>query len=108
MAKLTFDEVLQLIADERHVHQGDVLASALQRKVWIAEWHIPGCLSESRAVCTSKADAVDSALFFAEDDNGAPRGMKTALQRDGYFAGRSPIYGPVTTTVTQHTLSEIL
>lgn len=108
MAKLTFDEALQLIADERPVHQGDVLAAALNRKVWIAEWHIPGCISESRAVCPTKAGAIDLALFFAKDENGPPRGMKAALQRNGFFCGRSPIYGPVTTTVTQHFLYDIL
>lgn len=108
MAKLTFDEALQLIADERPVHQGDVLAAALKRKVWIAEWHLPGCLSESRTVCTTKADAIDSALFFAEDENGPPRGMKRALQNVGYFSGRSPLYGDVVTTITRHTLSDIL
>jgi len=44
MPKLTFDEALQAINDERFVCSADVQARALRRRIWVAEWHLPGCL----------------------------------------------------------------
>lgn len=54
MAKLTFNEALERINDQRIVHASDVLASVLNRVIWVAEWHVPGCLGESQSYCTSK------------------------------------------------------
>lgn len=81
--KLTFDEALQRINDQMSVNASDVQARALRRKVWIAEWHIPGCLSESFSVCLTKAEAIESALSMAEGSEGAPRGMRADLMRSG-------------------------
>ena len=83
MPKLTFDEVLQRISDQCSVHSADVQARALRRRVWVAEWHLPGCLSESFSVCLTKSDAIESALSMAEGAEGAPRGMRADLQRYG-------------------------
>ncbi len=83
MPKLTFDEASQRINDQRSVHADDVQARALRRMVWVAEWHIPGCLSESFIVCTTKRDAIERALSMAEGELGAPRGMRADLERFG-------------------------
>ncbi len=83
MPKLDFYEALQDINDQRSVHADDVQARALRRHVWIAEWHLPGCLSESFSVCLTKRDAIESALSMAEGAEGAPRGMRADLIRYG-------------------------
>lgn len=83
MPKLTFDEALQDINDQRSVHADDVQARALRRRVWVAEWHLPGCLSGSFSVCLTKSDAIESALSMAAGTEGPPRGMRADLQRYG-------------------------
>lgn len=106
MPKLTFDEALERLNEERGLHASGVLASALKRKVWVAEWHLPGCLSESRSYCTTKADAVTSALAFAGDE--PPRGMATNLRQYGLHQHRTDMYGAVVTTVEQMLLAHII
>jgi hypothetical protein len=81
--KLNFDETLQRLNDEQPVNPREVSARALSRRVWLAEWHFPGCMSESRSVCLTKRDAVDSCLSMAEGAEGPPRGMRSDLQRFG-------------------------
>ena len=110
MPKLTFDEALQDINDERPVHSADVQARALRRLVWVAEWHIPGCLSESFTVCTTKRDAIECALSMAEGADGAPRGMRADLQRSGWSDRVAPdawARGAIT-TIERRTLADIL
>lgn len=86
MAKLIFDDALQAINDERCINASDVKARALQRFVWVAEWHMPGCLSESRSVCTTKRDAIECALSMADH----PRGMRAELERNEWSDRQSP------------------
>lgn len=81
--KLSFYEALQAINDGQSLNYQDVQACALRRMVWVAEWHIPGCLSESFFVCTTKRDAIERALSMAEGELGAPRGMRADLERFG-------------------------
>lgn len=81
--KLSFYEALQAINDSQSLNYQDVQARALRRMVWVAEWHIPGCLSESFSVCTTKRDAIERALSMAEGELGAPRGMRADLERFG-------------------------
>ena len=110
MPKLTFDEALQRINDQMSVHSADVHARALQRRVLIAEWHLPGCLSESFAVCLTKSDAIESALSMAEGADGPPRGMRADLQRFGRSDRTAPdawARGAIT-TVERRTLADIL
>lgn len=107
MPKLDFNSALEKINDGFTVRHSEVYAKALNRKIWIAEWHLPGCLSESQSICLNKSDAIESALIFAETENGPPRGMKTRLQKDGRFDSRSELYGYVITTVSQCRLSDI-
>lgn len=102
--KLTFDEALQRLADEFPVKRDEVQARALARKVWIAEWHFAGCLSESWGIHTTKQSAIEEALWYMDDDeNPLPRGAATALRKYGQFGIETRIY-----TVEQHTLGELL
>ena len=110
MPKLTFDEALQRINDQCSVHSADVQAAALRRHVWVAEWHLPGCLSESFSVCTTKSDAIECALSMAEGENGAPRGMRADLQRYGRSDRTAPdawARGAIT-TIERRMLRDIL
>lgn len=102
--KLTFDDAIERINDGLIIKDSDIQAKALSRFVWVAEWHIPGCLSESFSICTSKADAIDTALTFAD----SPRGMKTALQKHGRFDSDSPIYGLCVNTISKQRLIDLL
>lgn len=107
---MTFDEVIERLADDRPVDASDVRADALRRRVWVAEWHLPGCLSESREVCTTKRDALESALSMAEGAEGAPRGMRADLLRYGSSDRTSPdayVRGAIT-TIKQHALRDLL
>ena len=110
MPKLTFDEALQRINDQMPVHSADVQSRALRRRIWIAEWHLPGCLSESFSVCLTKSDAIESALSMAEGADGAPRGMRADLERSGWSDRVAPdawARGAIT-TVERRTLADIL
>ena len=107
MNYLTFEEAVDIV-NEGGVIKRPIYAKDKSRIVWIAEWHLPGCLSESFTVCTTKVDAIDCALSFAENENGPPYGMKTALIKRGYFDHKTDMYGYVITTVEKRRLADIL
>jgi hypothetical protein len=108
MPKITFDEALDRLNGGISLFRKDqVLSSALMRSVWVAEWHLPGCISESRAFCTSKRSAIESACDMATAGDVVPRGMKTGLRRDGQFETRSPLYGRCINTVRRHRLADL-
>lgn len=107
--KLTFSEALERLNDQRTVTSDEVQARALRRVVWVAEWHLPGCLSESFSVCLTKRDAVECALSMAEDSDGPPRGMRADLQRFGRSDRTAPgayVRGAIT-TVERRTLASL-
>ena len=107
--KLSFDEALQAIDDGQSLNRRDVQARALRRMVWVAEWHIPGCLSESFSVCLTKRDAIECALSMAEGADGAPRGMRADLERFGR-SDRTPPDGwasQAITTIEKRALSSL-
>ena len=110
MGKLTFDEAIERLNDDRSVSRAEVRADALDRVVWIAEWHLPGCLSESRSIVMTKADAIDAALSMAEGEDGPPHGMRADLLRWGR-SDRQPasayVRGAIT-VVERCTLSELI
>ena len=81
--KLTFDEAFELIIDERSIDASDVQARALSRYIWISEWHLPGCMSESRGYSLTKNDAIENCLSMASGADGPPRGMLTDLRTYG-------------------------
>lgn len=86
MAKLTFDEVMQRLADERPVRREDVRASVLRRKVWVYGHGQPGCLYDyGPCYSRTKKDAVEELCWIADIGEGVPRGMRAALLRDGTF-----------------------
>ncbi len=110
MPKLSFYEALQAINDGQFLNYQDVQARALRRRIWVAEWHLPGCLSESFSVCLTKRDAIESALSMAEGADGAPRGMRADLQRYGRSNRTAPdawARGAIT-TVERRALADIL
>lgn len=111
--KLNFDDALERINDGRRVDSGEVQAKALTRKVWVAEWHIPGCMSEAFSVLTTKADAIDCAIGFTGADdssaiNHAARGIRTALRKHGSFQHCTEMYGTVVSTVRRERLGDLL
>lgn len=109
MRKLTFDEAMQHLNEGRIVQRHAVLAGAIKRKVWVAEWHIPGCLSETRSICTTKADAVEAGLDFARNEvDHFPRGLRSALERDGHFQHHTELFGTVATSVERMQLGDLI
>ena len=80
MAKLTFDDVLESLAYGCCIDPKDVRADVLKRNIWLMMYSAPGCLPDHREVCTTKAQAIESAVTLYADD--APRGFATALRRD--------------------------
>ena len=110
MQKLSFSEALDLINEERPVSARDVQTRALGRRVWVAEWHFPGCLSESRSYCITKRDAIESALDMASGADGPPRGMRGDLERFGASDRTAPdawARGAIT-SIKRLTLRDIL
>ena len=109
MPKITdFDILLEMLADERSLKRAGVSSRLLSRKVWIAEWHLPGCLSESQSICRTKQDAIECALSMAECEDGPPRGMTTALRKYGRFDSNSPMFGRCINTVSQCTIADLI
>ena len=106
MKKLDFEEALERICDEHYVKSHEVQARALSRKVWVAEWHLPGCLSESRGIYLTKEDAVQAGADFADGTN--CHGIKAALRRSGFFQHKTNLFGYVNTTVERLTLGDLL
>ena len=106
MKKLTFDEALEYINYERPIDRNNVQARALNRAVWVAEWHIPGCMSESSSICPTKRDAIECAL----DMCGNVRGAATDLRRYGRTDRVAPdaYVGMAITTVEKHRLIDLL
>lgn len=104
--KLDFEEALELISYGRSVDASEVKARALTRRVWAAEWHTPGCLSESFSVCTTRALAIECAL----DMCGNIRGALSDLLKHGRTDRISPdsYVGTAIITVYPETLGEIL
>ena len=106
MTKLSFDEALERLNEERCVDSLDVQARALRRVVWVAEWHVPGCMSESQSICLTKSDAIESALDMAN----SPRGMRADLLRYGQSGrvGPEAYVSMAITTVSRTTLGGLL
>lgn len=105
MSKLTFDEALQYLAEERPLNSEEVQARALNRKVWIAAWGLPGCLYESFSVLSRKADAIEVALDYMGEER--PRGARKALISQGFFQHKTGLYGWVNTVVSRKALRDL-
>ena len=106
MKKLTFDEALESIGDDRYLDSDRVQARALNRRVWVAEWHIPGCMSESRGIYLTRKDAIEGALEMC----GNVRGAATDLRRYGRTdrVSENAYVDRAITTVQKHQLADIL
>lgn len=82
--KLSFDETLEALNEERFIDADDVRASALRRYVWLMMYSASGCLPDYRSISATKHAAIEDAIWLYADD--APRGFRTALRRDGIAA----------------------
>ncbi len=90
MAKLTFEEALERINEQRPVRADEVQARALRRYVWLMMYSAPGCLPDHNDVSTNKKDALESARQLYAGD--APRGFMTRLRRHGIAVTDNPGY----------------
>lgn len=106
MPKLSFDEALQAINDGRYIRAENVQSKALARKIWIAEWHIPGCLSESQSYSTRKCDALAEALEMCDHARGAASDLRKYGRTDKVSPGA--YVSTAITTISQFTLGGIL
>jgi hypothetical protein len=105
MRKLTFDEAMQRLADERPVNRSEVKASALARRIWVAGAGSPGCLYDSGPYYSAtKRDAIETLAFIADDgESGTPRGLVTALRAGYSFSHNGWVY-----EVSRDTLGGVL
>jgi hypothetical protein len=108
--KLNYDEAIERLNDERHVSADEVLAHAKERVVWVAEWHLPGCMSESWVCVRRKLDAIEAALGMAAGEAGPPRGMLDDLRHTGRSRKTAPdaMFKGAITTITRTTLGDLL
>lgn len=106
---LNFDEAFDRLCQGAPLIAGQVLGVALKRVVWIAEWHVPGCLSENQEFCNTKEQAINTACLMAMNgDEEVPRGMKKALRLHHRFDSKTELYGTVINTISKHTLHDLL
>lgn len=97
--KLDFYQALEALNDERRINLNDVRADALRRKVWVSEWHIPGCVSESFGIHVTKRDAIKDALRMCDH----ARGAATDLRKYGCTDKVSPdAYVSMAITTIEH------
>lgn len=109
LRKLDFDEAIQLLADGALLARSNLRSDAQRRFVWVAEWHLPGCLSEAQSICTTKVEAIQVACGYAADDCGTPpRGMIAALRKSERFDHVTPMFGRVVTAIGRHRLGDLL
>lgn len=84
MSKLTFEEAIERLNDQRRIARGDVKESALRRTVWEASAYMPGYLCDNMPfICATKKQAVAASLELAAAGDTVPRGMTTALNAPG-------------------------
>jgi hypothetical protein len=81
MAKMTYDDAIQALNEERCIDSTDVQARALRRRVWVSMNGMGGYMPNSRGVSRTKAQAEESCIDIAGDD--APRGFISELRRTG-------------------------
>lgn len=109
-AKLSFDEACQALNEEHSsVSRDEVQARALRRFVWVSEWHLPGCISESWGISYTKHDAIESALSMASGADGPPRGMLADLKRYGRSDRTPPdgMFRNAITTIERRRLADL-
>jgi hypothetical protein len=90
MAKMTYDETLQALNDERCIESTNVQTRALRRKVWVSMNGMGGYMPNSRGVSRTKAQAEESCIDIAGDD--APRGFAAELRRTGSADSQGETY----------------
>lgn len=81
---MTFDDVMEALNNERPISSEQIQARVLRRKVYVARWQLVGCMPDWSTVCTTRADAIDSACDQPGDEY--RRGMRAALSRGEAWA----------------------
>jgi len=108
MSKLSFDEVMDKLSDERTVTHADVQARALRRKIWVSGNGQPGCLYDNGPhYHATKRAAIESCAFTAEWNEDTPdpyRGLVTSLRKyHGFTAETGERF-----SISQTTLADVL
>lgn len=99
--RLSYDEVLDKLANDQRVTRDEVLGSALMRKVWVSGNGSPGCLYDNGPnYHRTKEDAVQSCAFTFDEE----RGCATSLRKYHTWTAKS---GEVC-EISQTTLRDIL
>ena len=80
---LTFNEVIERIGNGGCIDISDVPARVQRRNVWMQSNYVPGYLPDNLCVVATKKDAVATAVTIADNGDGPPRGMITALIAPG-------------------------
>jgi hypothetical protein len=100
----TLSAVLDALNDGRIVKRDEVSARVLGARVYISGSGMPGCLYDyGPNYSRTKTAAIEDLLFAADSDEGAPRGMATALRRYGSFS-----HGYMRYEVSRDTLESVL
>lgn len=104
--KLNFSDALERISEQRSIDASEVQTRALRRAVWVAEWHIPGCMPKSFVVSLTKRDALADALSMC----GGARGAASDLRKHGRTDRVSPdAYASMAiTTIEKRRLGDLL
>lgn len=87
MTKLTYNQAMQRLHDERTIDCDDVLASALKRKVWIGMASFPGCLPESLYYGETKESVIEGLAGGDDDFRG-----RSNLRKHHHHEQRGMIY----------------
>ena len=104
MSKLSFDDALQMVAEDRCVSADKIQARALKRTVWLMLYSAPGCMPDHRDVCRTRSEAIETAINIYADD--APKGFRTRLRKYGIAATDPGNYYRV--EIVRTTLGDIL
>lgn len=100
--KLTYDEVMERLADERTVKRDEVDPAVLTRTVWVSGNGSPGCLYDNGPnYHRTKADAIASCAFVFDEY----KGVVTSLRK--YHSWTCPDTHEVC-EISESTINEIL
>ena len=100
--KLMFGEVLLALNQRRVIKEENVHYKTLERFVWVVSYG----LGEMKIYHKSREAAVEYAICMTGDE--MPKGIKTALMRDGIFQYNSNSCGIINITITKRRLCGLL
>jgi len=106
--KLDFETAFRRIGKGLPVYTRECRTTTLDRKIWVAEWHIPLGPSNDRVVTMTKDVAIDAAIALTIKAH-APNvyGMRAALRYKGFFQFDDVKLGEVITTIKRERLGRV-